>query len=300
MRSTTPTWPLGRFPIAMGTMALTGIYGRVDRRVALATIHHALDIGFDHFDTAELYGPYRNEELLAGALTGRHGVTVATKVGYRIQDGKPAGLDSRPSALRLAVEGSLGRLGREQIDLVYQHRQDPDVPVAEAVGCLGDLVREGKIRHIGLSHVDAIVLARARSEHAIMAVQNEVSFLTGPPSSDLRAEAAVGRTVILGHSPLGRGLLAGMEYGPASDDFRSKDERFSVEGRRRLSAVIAPLRAMADSHGIPLAAAALAWVRANGVLPVVGPKSPAHLDVASTAVDDALWPTGYLVPAASD
>jgi aryl-alcohol dehydrogenase-like predicted oxidoreductase len=154
--------PCGPKRVGLGCMALTGIYGHIARDVAVEIIRQALDMGVTHFDTAELYGPFVNEELLADALgSHRARVEVATKFGYRLEAGKIAGLDSRPQSIRSAVEGSLRRLRRDYIDVLYQHRPDPNVAVEEVVGTMADLVREGKVLGLGLSATDTETVQRA-------------------------------------------------------------------------------------------------------------------------------------------
>src|ERR1700754_3887319 len=160
--------------VGLGCMALTGIYGHITREVAIEIVWQALDMGVTHFDTAELYGPFINEELLADALGQRpNRVEIATKFGYQLRDGKIVGLDSRPESIRLAVEGSLRRLRREYVDVLYQHRPDPDVPVEEVVGTMSELVKEGKVLSLGLSATDSEAVRRSAAVHRISFVQNE-------------------------------------------------------------------------------------------------------------------------------
>lgn len=266
-RPITPAvWP-GANRIGLGCMALTGLYGRVDVSTATATVHAALDAGIDHFDTAELYGPFRNEELLAAALgPDADRVSIATKVGYRLKDGQIAGLDSRPASIRAAVEGSLKRLGRERIDLLYQHRPDPDVPVEEVVGAMSDLIGEGKARWLGLSATDADTLRRGHAIHPIAAVQNEYSLLErGSGDGLLEAVEQIG-AVFVAFSPLGRGRLIGPMVAPgarAADDYRRNDKRFTVDAVQAAQPIIDVVRAIGQERHIDPAAVALAWLMAQ-------------------------------------
>lgn len=274
---------LGEFPIALGCMALSGIYGRVDRSDAIRTVRHAASCGFDHFDTAELYGPCENEILVSEALAGLSHVTVATKVGYRI-GGTSLQLDSTPASLRNAVEGSLGRLRRDTIDLVYQHRQDPSVPVEESVGALSDLVGEGKIRWIGLSKVDAPTLTRAHAVHPVAAVQNEISLLAGPPPSDLVRAARAAGTTILSFSPLARGLLAEKRSRPVAGDYRSTLPHFGAAFAPALDRLWGRLDRVAKRIGVSRTAVSLAWVRQHSAVPVIGPKNVSQVDEACSGI----------------
>jgi aryl-alcohol dehydrogenase-like predicted oxidoreductase len=271
-------------------MGLTGLFGKVDRRTAIKTIHHALDCGVRHFDTAELYGPYVNEELLAEALTSSvPQPVIATKVGYRLVDGKIAGIDGHPASLRRAVEGSLHRLRRDRIDLVYQHRQDPAIPVEEAIGALTELQSEGKIGDIGLSTVDGPTLARARTTTFIACVQNEYSILNRKSEQDALQEAKQAGIAFVAYSPLARGILSGcarnwMEL--SEDDYRKSDRRFSPDQLEGINRSLAPLHEIAANHGTIPSAVALAWLnsRAENIAVIPGCKSPAQMSAAVEAM----------------
>lgn len=248
-------------------MALTGIYGPVARDEGIAVIRNALDQGIVHYDTAELYGPYTNEELLSEALGNeRSRVTIATKVGYDIRDGVIAGLDSRPRSIRRAVEGSLRRLRTDRIDVLYQHRPDPKVPVEDAVGTISDLIREGKVLSIGLSAVDRTTLLRAQAVHEIGFVQNEFSLINRVPQ-DLLSCAHASGTKLVCYSPLGRGILASSAASismPSADDYRRKDARFEPQQRRRMLQLLGPLWQIAAERSIAPATVSLAWLLAQG------------------------------------
>jgi aryl-alcohol dehydrogenase-like predicted oxidoreductase len=264
-------------------MALTGIYGSIRREDAIAVIHRALDLGIDHFDTAELYGPYANEELLAEAL-GSHGATVriATKFGYKLHDGKISGLDSTPRAIRRSVEGSLRRLRRECIDLLYLHRLDPLVPIEDVVGTMAELVREGKVVELGLCAIDGRTLERALNIHAIAAVQNEYSLIQRQPETKLLPTLRAHATALVAYSPLARGILAGNALA-ASDrepaDYRVSDGWFSRDQLSTLRDRLAPLWEIARQHEVQPAVVALAWLlsRSSRVRVIPGARFPTQI-----------------------
>jgi aryl-alcohol dehydrogenase-like predicted oxidoreductase len=272
--------------IGLGCMALTGIYGPVDPRDAIATIHRALDFGITHFDTAELYGPYRNEELLAAALGSsvKH-VRIATKFGYRLDGNRIAGLDSRPETMRRAVEGSLRRLRRESIDLLYQHRQDPNVPVEDVVGAMSELVKAGYVQALGLSAVDAVTLERARAVHEIHAVQNEYSLLCRRDDATLPSVLAPNSISFVAYSPLARGLLAGGARGRSQSDYRRSDVRFGVGAWADLQTRLAPLWTIAKQRDVAPSVVALAWIlqKAPGVFIIPGARTPSQIETSIQA-----------------
>ncbi len=277
-------------------MALSGIYGPVDRATAVATIHRALDLGIDHFDTAELYGPFINESLLADALgEQRHRVSIATKVGYRLEEGQIVGLDSRPHHIRIAVEGSLRRLRREAVDLLYQHRPDPLVPIEEVVGAMADLLQAGKVRALGLSATDLPTFQRAQQVHPIAAVQNEYSLFERNADTrflDLVSDAGA---VFFSHSPLGRGRLAGAAMAAeqrSEDDYRRKDTRFSEVALRAAGVILAPLKKIAETRGVEPATVALAWIlnRHPALRVIPGARSPQQIEASWLAINLNLFP----------
>lgn len=249
-------------------MALTGIYGPVPREDAIAVIRRALDLGVDHFDTAELYGPYANEELLANALgPGCSDVRIATKFGYRLEGGKIAGLDSSREVIRRSVEGSLRRLRRERIDLLYQHRPDPRVPVEDVVATMAELVAEGKVTELGLSATNGVTLERARAIHPIAAVQNAYSLIDRAAEADVLPALHDYHTALVAYSPLARGILAGDAIPAerrATTDYRSFDPRFLGTSLASLKHALSPLWEIAERHGAPPAAIAIAWVLSRG------------------------------------
>lgn len=270
-------------------MALTGIYGRIERRDAISVIHRALDLGIDHFDTAELYGPYANEELLADALgSHRSDLRIATKFGYKLEGGRIAGLDSRPSSIRHAVEGSLCRLRRERIDLLYQHRGDPNVPIEDVVGTMADLVAEGKVAALGLSAIDGATLERAQSIHTIAAVQNEFSLIQRQADIALLPVLDGQATSFVAFSPLGRGLLCGnlvAAFDRDPTDYRITDSRFASDRISTIATQLQPLWKIAQQREVPPAVVALAWLLAKSpkVSVIPGARSPNQVGISMQA-----------------
>lgn len=273
-------------------MALTGVYGAVPRDRAKSLIRRALDLGVTHFDTAELYGPYTNEELLAEALgADSQKVTIATKFGYLLDHGKIVGLDSSPANIRRAVEGSLRRLRRERIDILYQHRQDPSTPVEDAVGAMSDLVRQGKVGALGLCAFDRRILERARTVAYIEFVQNEFSLIHRAPESDLAPGVSPTELQLVCYSPLGRGILTGKAY-PLDDpaDYRRNDSRFRPDNLLAFRERLRSLWEIARAHTASPAAVALAWLlsRGPGVHVIPGPKTIEQLEDCISAVELSL------------
>jgi aryl-alcohol dehydrogenase-like predicted oxidoreductase len=254
------------------------IYGRADRGESIATIHEAIDLGLTFFDTAEMYGPFTNEELVGEAIRGRRdGLVIATKFAMRWNGNDMAGLDGSPANARRACEGSLKRLGIDTIDLFYQHRVDPNVPIEETVGGMAELVKEGKVRHIALSEAGAETLRRAASVHPIAALQTEYSIWERDVEEEILPvcrELGIG---FVAYSPLGRGFLAGGIRSLddlAADDWRRNDPRYSPENMPRNRAIVDAVAAVAVRHGVSNAQVALAWLLAQGddVVPIPGVK----------------------------
>jgi aryl-alcohol dehydrogenase-like predicted oxidoreductase len=280
--------------MGLGCMALTGIYGPVPRDAAVKLIRRAFDLGVSLFDTAELYGPYVNEELLADALgPNRKEVKIATKFGYRLENGNIVGLDSTPRAIRHSLEGSLKRLGRDHVDVLYQHRLDPTVPIEDVVGTMSDLVREGKVLALGLCAVDRQIFRRARVIHPISFVQNEFSLLQRDPEKELIPSLHEAETEFVCYSPLGRGILAGgavPEGQRAPTDYRRNDVRFGSARMASITDRLAPLWQIAASRAVTPATIALAWLlsKAPNIHVIPGAKSDVQLLASIQACDVAL------------
>jgi aryl-alcohol dehydrogenase-like predicted oxidoreductase len=273
-------------------MGMSQSYGPADEQESLATIDRALDLGIDFFDTAEVYGPYINEELVGRALRGkRDKVIIATKFGWKIEDGKMTGLDSKH--IRQAVEGSLKRLGTDHIDLLYQHRVDPEVPIETVVGTMSELVAEGKVRFLGLSEAGEQTIRRAHAVHPITALQSEYSLWERnlePRIIPLLRELGIG---LIPFSPLGRGFLAGSvkraeEY--PEGDFRRGDPRFQGENFDANMRAASVVREIASKHDATPAQIALAWLLHKGddIVPIPGTKRRKYLEENVAAVSITL------------
>jgi aryl-alcohol dehydrogenase-like predicted oxidoreductase len=273
--------------LGLGCMGMSQSYGTAEERdeqESIATIHRALDLGLTFFDTAEVYGPYANEELLGRALKGRRDqAVVATKFGFKIEDGKTAGLDSRPQRVREAVEGSLRRLNTDHIDLLYQHRVDPAVPIEDVVGAMAELVRAGKVRFLGLSEAGERTIRRAHAVHPISALQSEYSLWERnlePQIIPLLRELGIG---LVPFSPLGRGFLTGAvkraeEY--PEGDFRRNDPRYQGENFDANVRAAAAVRDLASRKAVTPGQMALAWLLHKGpdVVPIPGTKRRRYLE----------------------
>lgn len=268
---------LGLMPMAGVTR---GMYGEADEGESIATIHAAIDRGVTFFDTAEVYGPYRNEELLGRAIADgrRDGLVIATKFGFRIADGARAqGVDSSPENVRRACEGSLRRLGIETIDLYYQHRVDPAVPIEETVGAMARLVEEGKVRHLGLSEAGAATIRRAQATHPIAALQSEYSLWERTVEDEilpLCRELGIG---FVPYSPLGRGFLTGQiarREDLPEGDYRLNDPRYAEENFTANMKMVEVAKRIAGAHGASAAQVALAWLLAQdaAIVPIPGAK----------------------------
>jgi aryl-alcohol dehydrogenase-like predicted oxidoreductase len=273
-------------------MGMSDFYGAADEAESLATLHRALELGVTFFDTAEVYGPFRNEELLGRALAGRReSVVIATKFGFRIEEGENVGLDSRPKHVREVVEASLRRLRTDRIDLYYQHRVDPAVPIEDVVGAMADLIRQGKVRYLGLSEAGVRTLRRAHAVHPISALQSEYSLWERNLESEiipLLRELGIG---LVPFAPLGRGFLTGTarraeEY-PESD-FRHRDPRFQGSNFDANVRAADAVRALAARKGATPGQLALSWLLHKGddVVPIPGTKRRSYLEenVAAAAL----------------
>ncbi|MGR9097968.1 aldo/keto reductase [Klebsiella quasipneumoniae] len=291
--------------LGLGCMGMSFAYGGAEESQAINTIHAAVDMGVTFLDSAEVYGPFDNEVLVGKAIKGiRDKVQIATKFGFRILPTgqgleRMAGVDSRPEHIREAVEGSLKRLNIETIDLLYQHRVDPAVPVEEVVGTMADLVKEGKIRHIGLSEVSAQTLRRACKVHPITAVQTEYSLWTREPEGGILKACRELGVGFVPYSPLGRGFLTGKITDPslfAADDFRRNLPRFQAETMRKNQQLLDHLQQVAGRYDATLAQMALAWGMSKGedIVPIPGARKINHLRDNAAAADIMLSPEDIL------
>lgn len=286
--------------IGLGCMGMSAFYGTADEEEGVATIRRALDLGVNFLDTAQMYGPLTNESLVGEAIRGRRDeYVIATKFNYRMDDTVPGDVstvgpqDGSAEHVRSSVHGSLKRLGTDHIDLYYQHRVDPNVPIEETVGALGELVAEGKVRCIGLSEASAQTIRRAHAVHPVTAVQSEYSLW----SRDVEAEVLPAcRELGIGfvpYSPLGRGFLAGRFTSPDDldvDDWRRQNPRFqdaNLEANLRLAAKVKEIAAEKD---VTPAQLAIAWVLARGedLVPIPGTKRRTYLEQNAAAVDIVL------------
>jgi aryl-alcohol dehydrogenase-like predicted oxidoreductase len=265
-------------------MGMSTAYGTGDESESIATIHRALELGVDFFDTAEVYGPYVNEELLGRALAGRRDrAVIATKFGWDIGRGHLGGLDSRPAHIREVTEASLRRLKTDYIDLLYQHRVDPTVPIEDVAGTVGDLVREGKIRYFGLSEAGVATIRRAHSVHPVSALQSEYSLWERnlePQIIPALRDLGIG---LVPFCPLGRGFLTGTakraeDY--AEGDFRRGDPRFQGDNFAANMRAAETVRELAAAKGVKSGQIALAWLLHKGedIVPIPGTKRRTYLE----------------------
>jgi aryl-alcohol dehydrogenase-like predicted oxidoreductase len=262
--------------IGMGCMGLSFAYGaRPTEEEAVRVLDRAIELGVTFFDTAEVYGPFQNEILVGRTLRRvRERVVIATKFGFDIppEGGRPRGVNSRPEHIREVCSASLKRLGVDTIDLLYQHRVDPQVPIEEVAGAVGDLVRQGKVRYFGLSEAGADTLRRAHATHPVSALQSEYSLWTrGPERKVLPVCRALGIGFVP-YSPLGRGFLAGSAASPAPDDFRRSLPRWRGEALAKNLSLVETLAALARAKGCTAAQLALAWLLHQGrdIVPIPG------------------------------
>jgi aryl-alcohol dehydrogenase-like predicted oxidoreductase len=281
--------------IGLGAMGMSYAYTGAgsDDAESIRTIHRALDLGVTLLDTAEVYGPYTNEELVGRALQGRRDqVVLATKFGLISHTGRGPGMpDGSPDNIRAAVEGSLRRLGTDRIDLYYQHRVDPATPIEDTMGALAELVQQGKVRYVGLSEAWADTIRRANAVHPVTALQSEYSLWTRDQDELLPVlrELGVG---LVAYSPIGRGFLTGALRTPADldrladDDFRKTNPRFTGENFQRNLRIADEVRAVADETGATPAQVALAWLLAKGddIVPIPGTKHVSRVE-ENTAAD---------------
>ncbi|MEJ2478399.1 MAG: aldo/keto reductase, partial [Desulfobacterales bacterium] len=271
--------------IGLGCMGMSEFYGSADEKESVATIHQALDAGVSLLDTADMYGPFKNEELVGKAIRGRRDtVALATKFGIvRTGDASFRGVNGRPDYVKTACDDSLHRLGVDHIDLYYQHRVDPDVPIEETVGAMAELVTAGKVRYIGLSEAGPQTIRRAHAVHPISALQTEYSLWSREPEAEILPtlrELGIG---LVPYSPLGRGFLTGRfkryEDLPA-DDYRRHSPRFQGENFAKNLELVERVKQMAAGKGVSAGQLALAWVLAQGkdIVPIPGTTRRSHLE----------------------
>jgi aryl-alcohol dehydrogenase-like predicted oxidoreductase len=281
--------------LGLGCMGMSDFYGAADENEAVRVIHRALDLGMDLLDTADMYGPFTNERLVGRAVADRRDrAVIATKFGnVRAADGTFLGIDGSPEYVRKACDASLSRLGIDRIDLYYQHRVDPRVPIEETVGAMAELVRAGKVRFLGLSEAAPATIRRAHAVHPITALQTEYSLWTRDPEAQLfptLRELGIG---FVAYSPLGRGFLTGRFHRPedlAPDDWRRSGPRFQGENFERNRALVDALERFAAGKGVKASQLALAWVLAQGqdLVAIPGTKRLAYLEENAAAADVAL------------
>ncbi|MGW5661519.1 aldo/keto reductase [Streptomyces sp. NPDC003758] len=283
--------------IGLGCMGMSAFYGTADEDEGIRTIRRALELGVTFLDTAQLYGPLTNETLIGRAIKGhRDDYVIATKFNYRMDDAVPGDIstigrqDGSAEHVRSSVHGSLKRLGTDYIDLYYQHRVDPDIPIEETVGAMAELVAEGKVRHIGLSEAGAETLRRANAVHPITAVQTEYSLWSRDPEAAVLPTCRELGIGFVPYSPLGRGFLAGRFTSPDEldeGDFRRNGPRFTGENLKANLRLTEKVKEIATEKGVTPAQLALAWVLAQGedLVPIPGTKRRTYLEQNAAAVD---------------
>ena len=282
--------------IGLGCMSLSGVYGTSDDTAGIALIHRAIDLGVDHFDSSDMYGWGQNEELLGRALKGRrNGVVIASKFGQTQRPGGANGVDGSPAYISQACEASLKRLGVEVIDLYYQHRVDPAVPVEETVGAMARLVEQGKVRHLGLCEARPERIRRGHAVHPIAAVQSEFSLLYREEATEIRKLTTDLGIAFVAYAPLGRSLLAGvvpdLNHLDAGDT-RGRHPRFMGDNLAKNRALVERIETIAEEKRCTPAQLALAWLSAQGpdVIPIPGTKWITRLEENLGALEVRLTP----------
>src|SRR3954467_15583633 len=281
--------------LGLGCMGMSAFYGTADEDEAIATIHRSLELGSNFFDTAEMYGPFTNEELVGKALAARRDdAIIATKFGIRFAptEDNPTNrvLDGSPENVRRSIEGSLKRLGTDHVDLYYLHRVDPNTPIEETVGAMGELVAEGKVRHIGLSEAAPETIRRAHATHPITALQTEYSLWTRDVEAEILPTVRELGIGFVAYSPLGRGFLSGRFTSPDQldeNDFRRHGPRFTGDALEKNLSLVAKVEDLAEDKGVTAGQLALAWVLAQGedIVPIPGTKRRTYLEENLAAAD---------------
>jgi aryl-alcohol dehydrogenase-like predicted oxidoreductase len=282
--------------MGLGCMGMSEFYGSTDEGEAIATIHRALELGVTFLDTADMYGPHTNEQLVGRAITDRRGdVVLATKFGNVRDPDDPTrrSINGRPEYVPAACDASLRRLGVDHIDLYYQHRVDPDTPIEETVGAMGELVQQGKVRHLGLSEAAPATIRRAHAVHPITALQTEYSLWTRDPEDEILPTVRELGIGFVPYSPLGRGFLTGQirsvdDLEPG--DFRRYSPRFSPENFHKNLELVERVEQVAEEKGVTPGQLALAWVLAQGedLVPIPGTKRRSYLEENVTAAEISL------------